>query len=146
MNKLKHANTYRTWENATDLAGRASPAPFRQVSNKKWSRRRDRSALNAGRRGEHAELYLRSRDLYARFKQDAMAVLEELDRTLDPAPRRDLLFALSDLSYLLADRALPSSEDARRFYMSAARGDRSPGPPRNGDREAKVLVISECTL
>ena len=102
-------------------AGCSTPQAFRQISYDDWAQKRYRSALNAGQPSEDAQRYLRRHELTQAFEEDPYQVLADMDRGLCPKPSREQLYVLSELSYLAGSQAEPDGDDARMFYLSAAR-------------------------
>ena len=97
------------------LAGCATPVGVSRVDSQEAYRIQNESALATGRLSEATQKVLRRHDLLDLFDQQPTEVIARLHRGLQPRGDDDRLFALTELSFLQADR----SGDRTYFLASA---------------------------
>lgn len=94
------------------LAGCATPIGIRQVSPRDSYRESIRNPLAEGVTSNATNIVLRRFDLSSTYKDDTAEVIEFLhDRALHD-DRRDILYALAELSYLYGERLGESTDEA----------------------------------
>ena len=107
------------------LAGCTAPIGATKVSPRQAYQHLHQNALNSSQCSAETIQVLHRYDLEAAFKKDPDATLQKLQAIACTDDRRDLLYALSELNYLNADRQTRSVKPgvprlARNSYFTAA--------------------------
>src|SRR5260370_20554247 len=97
------------------VSGCATPVGVKRLDEQAAHRELNANVLSTGKPSDYSTQILERSTLTQRFKSDPQTVLAELNSGLGNPDERDLLFALSELSFAYAEQSANQS-----YYLASA--------------------------